>query len=259
MSNKTIWISIRAIKLHEFHSTLRIVGKSTDWSTGFIKLSEVQSGAIASFLKICSPLLLAYLVLNSLNSGFEISLTIQTVTASIPTAYFTVVCSLIYLFATLSLVHLLMTMTIRARWVANGFVHGFSGSMYGVLTGHDETALALPIFNNSFFTEKFHTSAFLTILLAVALFGLVIPFVALGCFLTQVQVAVALNGSTSFFEKIAAIFGIFLIASTAIYAVLFHIPLPMRKNVFRIRYGFLCSVSASFPHPRIEHWLHDDP
>lgn len=252
---KYFFISLRRLKIHEFDSTLRYVHKSGSWVDLFQKLSDLQKNAIASFLKLCSPLILAYLALFSLNSDGVVGVTIQGVTAAIPTAHFAITTSLIFLFATLSLAHLLVVFSLRARQSARILLPGFSTNVFGWLHGHDEIALSIPIISSDFLREIIPVSKLLTSFLSIAFLGLLIPFFAFGYYLASVQFDLLFLPEVSMHQKIAAVFGIGLVICSVLYFGLFHTPLPMAKDKYLIRWGFLCKISRHFPHPQAKKWL----
>jgi hypothetical protein len=252
---RVFFVTLRRIKIHEFDLTIRRIYKSESWIHLFEKLGDLQQRAIATFIKSSSPLIAAYLIISSLNANGKVGVTYQGISASIPTAYLSVIVSTIYLFACLSLVHLVVIISLRVRHSGRLYVPGLSTNIIGLLQGHEESVLGLPTLATSFLKEIIPISTLLTTLFLFAFLGLSIPFFAFGYFLSTVQIELILTESTPVFEKIAAFSGLCLVLLSVLYVILFHIPLPFKKNMSFIRWNFLASISTSFPHPQANKWL----
>lgn len=257
MSESTLYISIRRLKVHEFFKTVRFLKKTENWPNLYEEVCELQNRAIAAFVKSTSPLLLSYLLISSLNSDGLVSITIQGVTAGVPTAYFAAVSSFAYLMSMISLIHLLIVFSIRGKTSTKLLFPNFSVGVYALLRGFDDAALGLPTLESSFFSEKMKTSRILEALLLAALLSLLVPIVSFGAFLILVQLEVMRLTSTSWLEWLSSLAGISIVIFTFFYAIAFHIPFPMTKNRRSIRWSFLSVISTRFPHPRAKSWLSD--
>jgi hypothetical protein len=81
-----------------------------------------------------------------------------------------------------------------------------------------------------------------------------IPLVAFGCFIFQEQLNLILNPSVSLSGRISVFFGSTLVSLSFVYVLLFHVPLPTKKNARQIRWNFLWQLSGC-PHPNADKWL----
>lgn len=249
------FISIRRLKIHEFNRTFRYFDKPGNWFDKFMKLSQLQDNAIKSFLKLVSPLIVMYLILTSLNSDGQVGVSIQGYSAKIPTAFLAVLASLNYLVAGLSFAHLSAIFSLRARQSGKILLPGFSSNVFGLLSGHDENALGIPLADNTFLKELIPVSRGLTYIILIALLAVIMPYFAFGYFLVGIQWELVETHGISLFEKTTAVIGVGLTLSSITHVVLFHTPLPMRKNVYSIRWGFLSKISDKYPHPQIDRWV----
>ncbi len=250
-------VSLRRLKAHEFNKTIRYIHKSGNWAELYQKLSELQGQATANLLKTIGPLIISYLILVSLNADGKVSISIQGISASIPTAYFSISVSFIFFLSTLALAHLSTVFFLRSRASGKILLPGFSTSIFGLLSGYDENALSVPILNNWFLKELIPVYKVLTIFFVIALFGILVPYFAFAFYLITTQVELVQMSSTTIYEKTSGIFGIGLVSLSLAYFILFHLPLPMVKNKRQIRWNFLSVISTKFPHPQTKKWLEE--
>lgn len=250
---RTVWISVRRLNAHQFNTTLRVASPNLPWPDKFRKLSELQNSAIQQATKLYGSLIVTYLILAALNGQGTVSITIQGVTASVPTAYYSVMTGFLYLIFTLSLLHLFTIMSLRNNMSGRILIRSFSPNIYGLLHGYDENTLAIPNINNIFLKERTPFIEILSLLLLIAMSGLLIPYLAYGYYLTTVQIEL-LFSEVSKIEKIAAAITVLMIVYSYAYFFLFNIPLPFKKNTYSIRWGLLAPIADQFPHPRSEQW-----
>jgi hypothetical protein len=252
------WISIRSLKIHEFHRTIRYLrraGKS--WHDIFLRLGEMQAEATHRFLKTLSSVLVTYLLIQSLGKGTLVSFTFSSVTASVPVAYVAAVGAVSLFLAFQQLQSVLMIIAIRGSESARPRLPGFSSNMYGLFHGQDELALSVPVLVNSFMKERIPNSALLSILSMIVYFSFLLPLFAFSMFLVSWQMHVIYNGSAPKIEIAAALLGIFVVAQTYFYVFIFNFPFPMKKNVSGIRWGFLSTLHPLGRHPQIKKWIED--
>ena len=131
---------------------------------------------------------------------------------------------------------------------------GFSTSILGLLRGKkDDISLGLPQYSNSFLREKFPTSIFLSSAVLLGVFAMLIPVAAFGYFILFEQVEVLLDATAPIIERTAVLVGAILAILSFAYVLLFHLPMPVRKNTSSIRWSFLCYLPKG-RHPRFDHW-----
>lgn len=152
MMARTVWVSLRKIKLHEVHTTLRYVRKHGEkWSDIFLRFGELQADATQKLIKTGSALVLYYLLLVSISDPYTVSVSFQSVEASIPTAFLTLIASVTFYFFLLQFQSLLMILGLRTKESGKIPLRGFSSNAYGFLFGQDEMALVTPVHANQFF------------------------------------------------------------------------------------------------------------
>ena len=85
---------------------------------------------------------------------------------------------------------------------------------------------------------------------------MLIPIIAFGFYVFAELIALAWGSQISILEQTSAIGGVAITVSSGLYVILFHIPLPVKKNAQGIRWGFLYRLS---PHPsdreKFDRWL----
>jgi hypothetical protein len=255
------WISIKRLKEHEFHTTLRRLDRSENtWTRRFEILSQLETAAIKGFTKLAGAIFISYLVLSSLRSGDLISIKFGTFEASIPATYSLAISSYIFLFGCISFCHLSTIVSLKAKESARLILPGFSTSTYSLLKGkEDDVSLGLTVYNNRFFSEKLPISTILGNILLMGIVAVLIPLSAVGIYLLDTQIELFLSQEISNWEKISIAVGGLLIVFSFIYAILFHIPLPTKKNAYSIRWGFLILLVPRGSHPRAASWLSDQP
>lgn len=255
---KTWWISIRKLKCHEFHTTLRKVEGQLSWSEKLKLLEKLQSRAITQFVKLSGYVVLAYLLVTSLKDGEKLALKVQTFEVSLPAAYFLSITSLVFLLTTIAFCHLTVAMFLKANEGARNLNHGFSSTIYSLIKlESDDLAFGLTQFRNTFFRELFPISAVLAIGTFLGMVGALIPLFALGAFVAIQQIDLIQNTQPSLFELLASTSGIAFVLFSFLYLVLYNLPLPVQKNKFLIRWGFLIKLPNSGGHPQAAEWLQD--
>lgn len=256
MRNK--WVSIRRLKVHEFHRTIRYLrraGKS--WHDIFLRLGEMQEEATHRFLRALSSVLITYLLIQSLGNGNLVSFTFSSVTASVPVAYVAAAGAISLFLAFQQLQSVMMIIGIRGSESARPRLPGFSSNMYGLFHGQDELALSVPVLVNSFMKERIPNSSVLSILSLIVYFSILLPLIAFSMFLVSWQMHVINSGTAPRMEIAAAALGIFIVVQSYLYVIVFNLPFPMKKNVFGIRWGFLSTLHPIGRHPQMKRWLED--
>jgi hypothetical protein len=254
MRNK--WISLRRLKIHEFHRTLRHIRRiETSWHDIYIGLGKMQLEATNRFIKSLSSLLAIYLLLQSLGKGSVVSLTLLQITASVPIAYVTMVGAIMLFVVLWYLQSVMMIIAIRSAESVRIKLPGFSANMYGMLNGQDEMALVVPVILNRHLKGVVPISSFLTYNFTILFLSMLLPIVAYAGYLLSWQINLIRLNDIIWIEKIAAVIGMFVVAQSFFFALLFNIPLPLRKNTFSIRWGVLYQSHPFGAHPKIHKWL----
>ncbi len=253
------WVSLRTLKVHEFHRTLRHlrhIGRT--WHDIYIRLGEMQQEATNRFLKSLSTLLVIYLLLQSLGKGSTVSLNLLQVTASIPIAYVATVGAISLFIVIQQLQSVIMIIGIRSAESTRMRLPGFSANMYGLYNGQDEMALAVPVVVNRHVREIAPISSLLSITTMIVYLSMLMPIIAYSAFLLSWQIHIFGLAGIPWIERAAAIVGIFAIFQSYAFVLLFNIPFPVTKNTFSIRWGILYGLHPFGSHPRSKLWL-DDP
>jgi hypothetical protein len=121
------------------------------WSDIFLRFGELQADATQKLIKTGSALVLYYLLLVSISDPYTVSVSFQSVEASIPTAFLTLIASVTFYFFLLQFQSLLMILGLRTKESGKIPLRGFSSNAYGFLFGQDEMALVTPVHANQFF------------------------------------------------------------------------------------------------------------
>lgn len=253
------FLSIRQLKCHEFHSTFRYIRlEGQSWSDIYLRLGELQADAIARFVKSLSPLFITYMLLSSLGEGRLVSLTVQTFTASIPAAYVAALGG-VFLFVSLQYLQVtIMIISIRSNESVRVRLRRFSAHKYGFFHGQDEMALSTPLFLNSFLSERLPTSSVLSAISSFVYGMTLLPILAFSVYLADWLFQLAFLIESNLFERVSAFLGLGAVFATLVYVFLFNLPMPMRKNSFSIRWGFLVHLYPRGPHPVIGRWLKEE-
>ncbi len=150
-----------------------------------------------------------------------------------------------------------MIVTFRSREGNRLKLRNFSPQAYGMYHGQDEIAISVPISNNRFFKDNLRISAALTALLMMSYLMLIFPVFAALVYLLNFQIDLIFCGCNKFYSYFPAIFGLFIIIFSGLYVIFFNIPIPMSKNRYNIRWGFLAPIMSRGIHPRATEWLRD--
>lgn len=254
---RTLWISLKRLKIHEFDTTLRRLGPPENtWVRKFEILQELESDAIKTALKTFGTLLLSYLMLTSLKSEGTLSFTIQTFTASVPLSYFLASVSLLFLVSILIFCHLSVAMSMKAKQSGKKLVSGFSSSVFGLISGRkDDSSLGIPMSSNYFIKEMMPVSGFLSTIALLCILISVVPIFAYGILIGIEAYSLALTEDLSVLDRLVAFISMLVISFSIIYFVLFHVPLPTRKNTEQLRWSFLWPLRNDHLHPMADRWL----
>ncbi len=134
---------------------------------------------------------------------------------------------------------------------------GFSVEVLRLLKDQSDFALGIPLFLNSFIKERFPISGMLTLALMIVVFSLLIPLVVFGGYVFLEQVNIVLSENFFLLERASCAFGAISLLFSFLYVVIFHTPLPTRKNIKSIRWGVLHYLAPLDGHPRVKEWLDD--
>lgn len=256
---KTIWISIRKLKKHEFHTTIRKLSPDENtWPNRFKILGNIEADAIKAFLRSLSAILISYLMLTSLRSGNSLTLRVSNFEASVPASYFLAASSFLFLITAVLFCHLLVAMTLKADESKKILLSGFSAATFDLIAGKKEdVSLGMPIFTNLFLRQLIPISGLLAIAYLVCMILALMPIGAFGYFLVIEQLILLNEGSIFLSEAISLWGGVALTCFSFCYLFLFNVPLPTRKNASYIRRNFLYRISTQSPHPQQERWIED--
>ncbi|KQB97238.1 hypothetical protein AL073_09330 [Loktanella sp. 1ANDIMAR09] len=256
---KRICISLRALKKHEFRTTLRYIrATGATWHDIYVKLGDLQSKQTATLIKSCGGLFVYYLVLSSLGDIDRVGITLQGYSASVPTAFVTVVASVGLYFILLQAQTLVMVIMLRIEEGAKLSLRGFSMNAYGFYHDQDEMALAVPVLSFGSFQERLPTSRLLSLMLLIVVLALTIPLFGFWSYLLRFQLEIILSNDVQFIYRAVATFGVLMLVFSLVYLILFNVPMPFKKNTFAIRWGFLVRNYLGGNHPRIAHWLDEE-
>lgn len=253
MKNKCI--SIKRLKVHEFHTTLRRMHPDNNtWTQRFEITGEIEERAIQQFIRLCGPLVLSYLILTSLRTGRLLSIKVQTFEASVPVAFFFTLSSFLFLLTIVAFCHLSVAMTLKANESGKIVLSGFSTNIYGLLKGKEnDYSLGLTQFTNFIVKERLPVSSFLGSAILLGLLASLIPLGAFGYYSLIEQAEIFLDEGFPLVERVSALLGSALIALSFLYVTLFHIPLPTTKNTSHLRWLFLRRLWGRV-HPRENFW-----
>ena len=253
---KSRWISIRRLKEHEFHCTLRYIrGSGKSWSEVYLRLGEIQSDAISRLLKTGTALLVSYFILSSLSSNGLVSIQIQSYRASIPAAYVVAASSFTFLVFTQHLITVWTLIFLRVREGSRVSISRFSPAAYGLYHGQDEMALATPVVSSNFFRHRLALDNIPATLQILSLLLLMMPILGFILFLVSWQYELAFINPRNFIEGLASFYSLIITACTVLSFLLTFLPLPVMKNTFGIRWGVLVSNYKDGGHPRLREWL----
>ncbi|SDE90339.1 hypothetical protein SAMN04488117_101668 [Celeribacter baekdonensis] len=253
---RTHWISLRSIKVHEFTQTLRFLKKSGhQWPEILTRLSQIQQESTRKAFKSLGMPIAFYYAIKTFGDTTEVAISFNELKLAAPAGLVSMFASITIPFVVLYLQNAFMAIIVRAREVGRIHVRNFSVSAYSQFNGDEEFGLSIPSLPFGFFEEKFPASKILEIILLLLLLFMFLPIFLLSVFLVKYQYEVLMTAETGFTNNLGASLGLISIGSALIYIVLFNCPLPMRKNVPHIRWGFLYRVSKIIPHPQLEKWL----
>lgn len=257
---KSVWVSIRRLKMHEFRTTLRHIKRTgLTWHDIYTKLGQLQNEAVSRTMKQASGLIVSYLLLVSLSDPSTVSITFQGVTASIPTAFVAVLASVSLFIVFQGLQSFYMLLQIRSSEGTRLRLHGFSMNAYGLFNDQDEMALVTPVLLNGFMRERIPVTKVLITLSMCIFLSLLLPLFAMWVYLFQIQLEIVFSSEVILFYQVCAGFGLFVLGAIALTIVLFNFPFPMRKQPYAIRWGFLSMLYPVGAHPRVQEWLDDRP
>ncbi len=255
---RRIWLSIRSIKQHEFRKTLRYIkAAGATWHDIYIQLGKLQNESIAKLVKSCTGIFVYYLILSSLGDEAEVSITFQDVTASVPTAFMTVVASVGFFFIILQAQSVMMMILLRSHEGSRLSLRGFSSGAYGLYNEQDEMELSAPIIRYGSFRELLPISKFLITLCLIVLLFLLVPLAGLWIYLLNLQIDIATSVAITPVYRVSAALGVFVLIASVTYLIFFNVPFPIRKDEFAVRWGFLARLYPPGYHPRVEKWLDD--
>ncbi|UYV36012.1 hypothetical protein N4R57_13290 [Rhodobacteraceae bacterium D3-12] len=256
---KTKWISLKRLKIHEFETTVRRTHPDErQWLRLLGVLGELENKAITQVGKSATSLFIAYLLLTSLRTENALSVSVYEIEASVPVAYFLSAIGLLILMFAMRINHLSVVMSLRIKHGNKIILPGFSVEVLRMLKAQSDNAMGIPLFLNSFIKEKFPISRLLSLALMVTMLSISVPyFVFIGYVLLE-QCAITIDSKFSFLERASCGFGAITVVIASLYILLFHLPLPIKKNTHSIRWGVLHNLAPIGGHPRIREWLDED-
>jgi hypothetical protein len=256
---KTIWISMRQLKAHEFHCTLRYLKNSgRTWSDIYLRLGELFEESVKKWLKVGSSLFVIYLMVSTLAVNGEVALKVLQYEASVPIAYVLAVASVLVLISLQHLLTIISIMQIRTNESIRHRLSRFSANSFGFFSGQDEMALATPVMVNSFFSDRFGIFNFLQSLYLFAISISLAPLIGFLIFLVSWQIEMAFMSPRNLTEGLVAFFSLGVTLISLIIFVIFIIPIPVEKNSFGIRWGLLVRLHRPGKHPMLSRWIKEE-
>ena len=254
--SRKVCISIKNLKCHEFHTTIRKLHRDNNtWSGRFEVLSGIETQATKQFIQMFAQNVVAYLILTSLRAGNMLEIKVISFEASIPASYFMAASSFLLLLTAISLCHLSVAMSLKARESGKLLLPGFSASIFSLIVRKENgLSLGITMFSNYFVKEVIPISSFLASGILLGLFSMVLPLFAFGYYLFNHQLDIIFSNDILMIERVASCSGLALCILSLLYAVLFHLPLPCKKDTKSIRWNFLYLLPYEGPHPLVEKW-----
>lgn len=253
---KTKWISLRRLKEHEFQTTLRYIRETGEnWHNVYVRLGQLQSDVTKKVVKLLTTVLVFYLILISFADTENVVVTFYGVTASIPTGFVTVTASLFLFLIAQHFQTFWMVMQTRIREGLRVKLPGFSMNSYGFYHDQDEMALVTPVVLNNFLKPRFGIPSVLSFLSLAVFFAVAFPFLGMWYYLADLQLHILLSEPIGALSQAASVFGLFTLFVTIAFLLLFNVPLPMARNSFAIRWGFLSRLYPVGQHPQLKVWL----
>ncbi|ABD54841.1 hypothetical protein [Jannaschia sp. CCS1] len=254
--SKKICVSLHTIKLHELHTTLRHLQKHDEkWSDLYLRLGEIVADTTTKMTKSGSALVLFYLLLSSISDRYQMSVTFQGVTASVPTSFPLLVAAASFYFFVMQIQTFVMITVYRSRQSSKLQLRGFSANCFGFIMKQDDMALVTPVFQLGFLRDKYSISDILTIQTTLVVAALFIPTIGLYVFLFDKSISILLAPGISLLPWIIAYLSALILVFVLIFAIFFNIPLPMKRDSFSIRWGFLTRLHPLGMHPRVAEFL----
>ncbi|MGH1416880.1 MAG: hypothetical protein ACRBB0_25575 [Pelagimonas sp.] len=257
MGRKHYFISLKRLKTHEVHTTIRLLNNSGfSWTETSKIFSDIQSGAFKSFGVFAGQLLLAYIVGSSLRRGNSVGVSFQGIEAAVPTSFFFATSSFFFLITCLAINHLSVALTLKSSLASRMLLHGFSINAYDAIDDKSGVTLGIPILSNSSFRESLPIGRFLSILVLICTLVMLIPVFAIGCYFLLEQLHLFEDRALSLFERLSAGAGVLIVLTGFACFLFFHIPIPFKKDTRYIRWNFLYKLE---PHPsdelKFKRWL----
>ena len=259
MSKRVYWISLRQLKAHEFHSTLRHLKRTgTSWADAYLRLGEIYQETTVKFLKTLGNFLIIYLVVSSFGKEGLATVNLFNYSFSVPISYILAAASIILLVAAQYLITIISIMEIRTQESLRIRLNQFSAGSFGLFNGQDEMTLATPVMVNNFFRDTFGIFSFISAAHSFALSLSLGPIIGFIFFLFSWQIELAFVSPRNLLEGLIAFFSLWVNFIAILYFLLFLCPLPVTKNFFGIRWGFLAQLHHPYFHPRSQFWLKEE-
>ena len=257
---RTLYLSLKKLKCHEFHTTLRRMGyQPQDWAGRYELLNAIESDAIKNLVRYLSALAISYSILTSLRDDNSLSLKVVSYEVAVPAAYFLTAISFLFFLSALAFCHTSVAMSLKSRESGKLLLSGFSASIYSLIKKpENDLSLGIPLFSNYFIKEVIPVSSIIAGSILVGIFSLLLPFLAFLAFVCREEAILLLSPDASLLERIAVGAGIVLSILSILCVFLFHLPLPTHKNVQQIRWNFLSYLYPASTHPESRRWLKRD-
>ena len=238
------------MKAHELRATYRYLHKDQqNWVAKSEVYARIANDAQNGFIKAFGQVILFYLVGNSLRVEDKIALRILEFEVSVSATYFFCTASLTLFAFSLALNHLSTAFSLRISLAGKIRLPGFSTNAWEFLHNRSEYSLGLPTFSNLFLSEKLPTSSLLSQLFTIAILVFVFLICGIGYRMGAEQLDLLMNVELSIFERTASFLGFFFVFASALNTLLFHMPMPMKKEKDSIRWLYLYYLP---PHPKDE-------
>jgi hypothetical protein len=209
------------------------------WSDKNQALWKIEDAAKLQLLKAAKLLSATYLILSAFRAGNDLSLGIFGIDASLPAGHFLAIAGLSFHFSSLTVCHLSAAMTLRARHAGKLLAPGFSTGMFNLLQEKEPLALAIPVIPKGFFTDRLRASGFLSLLILFSLSLLCVPYIAYGAYLHTFGIDIVNSDTTQWHEKLASCVAIIAPIFALLQILIYHLPLPFKKDSHFIRWGIL--------------------
>lgn len=256
---RTFWISLRQLKIHEFHKCLQHDQEDREcWTKTYMQLTSTQYEEVRQSARMGAQLFILYLILRGFSDDATVTVSIQSFSASVPSGLVLASASVQVLFLVLKLQSTVMIMLLRSAIGARNHRHGFSSEFIAFRNGSEDRPFTIPLTINKFIKPSPIIALPLTLaLLICVIFGTAIPVVAIWHYLFTSQILTFGSEEYRLLNSILSAFGIFTLIYAVFFVLMFNIPLPCKKDSDSIRWGFLAPLYNPGLHRNAAKWLRE--